>query len=120
MNSIERFPSTIYAAAPYAVSLKRFVNSQKSMTYVAVLPSLHVGSATTFARHMGHVRSRSNQSDMQSSQKMCCKENTQNKYHNPALQLRSVVSTCSCMTTYKMLNDWQLATPACRKLKKKN
>lgn len=39
---------------------------------MAVLPSLHVGSATTLARHIGHVRSRSNQRDMQSSQNMCC------------------------------------------------
>jgi len=44
-----------------------------------VLPSLHVGSATTFARHMGHVRSRSNHSDMQSSQKMCCKTRIPNQ-----------------------------------------
>lgn len=38
-----------------------------------------MGSATTFARHMGHVRSRSNHSDMQSSQKMCCKTRIPNK-----------------------------------------
>lgn len=44
-----------------------------------MLPSLHVGSATTLARHMGHVRSRSNHSDMQSSQKMCCKTSISNE-----------------------------------------